>query len=643
MNLFTTHYSSLMHALGWTLLNSVWQAAILFAMLLLALRFVPHRFSKFRYAISCGSLALLVISSGVTFTFLYESSPTSSTIDVVQWSGITNNTEAQPISTSVIDSTINWVQLHMQFVIAGWMAGAFIFALRLLSGWGYVARLRRNASVIQADWQTRLAELMDQLGITNEVILAKSSEITVPMVVGFFKPMILVPTYMFTGLSPAQIETVLLHELAHIRRNDFVINLIQSIVESIFFFNPFVWILSSIIRREREFCCDDEVVINHGQPLVYAQALASLEELRFNNPSLTLALAENKNLLYNRIRRIMERSAKNYKSSERVVPAVLVVLGLVCASWLTIQTEKSETVNLDAIAQDTTIKKDNKTEYSKTTIITFDEKGEPHERVIENFEGDDDMKSYVLSMPFDFSSPMAPPRGFDAPAFPGVFSMPAFPDQVTLKLDTLPDGTYRIRNSEWQEFTEQFQARLREQFKDFYKDHEKDLDKMMKEMEENFAHRFQATEWIEAPFPPDAIRELDALEPIDAEHLIATQEALEALELTELDSREELLLTQMENIQSLNVGLEERAEAMREMELQLTQSENNMRVFEGQLQKMLVKDGYLKKDEKITSFKHEESGEMEVNGKKIKAADLDRYNALHRKFFKPGLHYYNVE
>ena len=186
-----------------------------------------------------------------------------------------------------------------------------MFSLRMVSGWFFLNGIKRGAVQITDEWYDKLQSLAENIGLTKTIQLAESTRIQVPMVVGFFKPMILIPTSMLSGLSPAQIETIFIHELAHIRRNDYVINLLQIFFESIFFFNPFVWMLSAIIRREREYCCDDEVISQGSDTIVYAQALASLEEIRLQQPSLALSLAENKNLLFNRIRRIMEKSSKN--------------------------------------------------------------------------------------------------------------------------------------------------------------------------------------------------------------------------------------------------------------------------------------------------------------------------------------------
>ena len=116
----------------------------------------------------------------------------------------------------------------------------------------------------------------------------------------------------------------------------------QSFMEAIYFFNPFVWMISGIIRQEREHCCDDAVVKFYGNPLAYVRALATLEETRFSKSGLALSFAQDKNQLLNRIKRIMEKSVTTYSGRERIIPVALLIIGLICASWLTIQSREAE-------------------------------------------------------------------------------------------------------------------------------------------------------------------------------------------------------------------------------------------------------------------------------------------------------------
>src|SRR5204862_7511696 len=106
------------------------------------------------------------------------------------------------------------------------------------------------------DWSNIVQQLARQLHIDRVIPLAQSAHINAPLVIGYIKPVIMIPVGMFSGLSPEQIETIFIHELAHIKRHDYFINVLQSIIEALFFFNPFIWIVSNIIRREREYCCD---------------------------------------------------------------------------------------------------------------------------------------------------------------------------------------------------------------------------------------------------------------------------------------------------------------------------------------------------------------------------------------------------
>src|SRR5690606_28076308 len=134
--------------------------------------------------------------------------------------------------------------------------------------------------------------------------------------------MIILPISIFTGLTPDQIDSILLHELIHIRRKDYLINIIQMMMETVFFFNPFVWMLSSIIRREREYCCDDDVIQYSCDARNYAEALTRLEAIHLHTPTFALAAATDKYQLLNRIKRFMEKSVNAQPSWNKFIPIV---------------------------------------------------------------------------------------------------------------------------------------------------------------------------------------------------------------------------------------------------------------------------------------------------------------------------------
>jgi beta-lactamase regulating signal transducer with metallopeptidase domain len=154
-------------------------------------------------------------------------------------------------------------------------------------------RLRwRRAKAAPAAWQRRARRLAASLGVHPAAPLLASRAVDVPMVIGWIRPVILLPAAALAGLGPAALEAVLVHELEHIRRRDYLVNLLQSLAEVLLFYHPAVWWVSRQVRLEREHCCDDAAVTHCGDPLLYARALTSLEELRHSpEPRPALALA----------------------------------------------------------------------------------------------------------------------------------------------------------------------------------------------------------------------------------------------------------------------------------------------------------------------------------------------------------------
>ena len=156
-----------------------------------------------------------------------------------------------------------------------------LLSLRLAAGWVIVERLRRRSTrAVSAALASRVARMARQLRVSRPVRALESAIVDVPTVVGWLRPVILLPASALAGLSPAQLEAVIAHELAHVRRHDYLVNLLQAVVETLLFYHPAVWWLSHRIRIERENCCDDLAVELCGDRVDYARALADLEELR---------------------------------------------------------------------------------------------------------------------------------------------------------------------------------------------------------------------------------------------------------------------------------------------------------------------------------------------------------------------------
>jgi GWxTD domain-containing protein len=259
--------------LGWTLLHFFWQGTVI-AIAYAALRGLFGR----SYALACGALVAMVLAPPVTFLTLQAQAETQGL-----WT----------VSPSV--------------VVAVWLAGVIAFSVRLLGGWRLTLRLRSTAHPAPAEWQQTLAEIAGRLGVVRPVRLMVSALVEVPTVIGWLRPAILVPVEALAGMPAGHLSALLAHEMAHIRRHDYLVSVLQSVVEAVLFYHPAVWWISEQMRREREFCCDDLAVAASGDVLIYAQALAALESRQ------QLRVAANGGSLVERIRRLLEpgRDARN--------------------------------------------------------------------------------------------------------------------------------------------------------------------------------------------------------------------------------------------------------------------------------------------------------------------------------------------
>ena len=193
----------------------------------------------------------------------------------------------------------------LPWLVSLWFMGLFVLSLRLMGGWVYIQYIKKwKTKRVPRIWDEQLTRLSRQLQIRRSVRLLESALIEVPTVIGWLRPVILMPIWTLTGLSPQQIEAILVHELVHIRRYDYLVNLMQTLLETLLFYHPATWWISHRIRVEREYCCDDVTVAFCGDALTYTRALTEMEERR--GPPLRLAVAASAHPLLGRIRRLVE-------------------------------------------------------------------------------------------------------------------------------------------------------------------------------------------------------------------------------------------------------------------------------------------------------------------------------------------------
>lgn len=277
--------------LGWTLLHFLWQgSAIALVWALLRALFRRSLSAQGRYLLACLALAAMAAAPLITFLVLPAGTAAGHSIPpLVHWS---------------LPAAI-WHDLIRGFV-ALWIAGVIVFSIRLAGGWRLVSQLRRTACPAEPEWQRRLEEIAARVKTSRPVRLFVSSLVDVPTVIGWLRPAILVPLGTLTGLPAEQVYALLAHELAHIRRYDYLAGILQSLAETLLFYHPAVWWISSEIRNERELCCDDAAVAASGDVLTYARALAQLEAMQPRR--LSPAMAANGGSLLHRIRRLIDPS-----------------------------------------------------------------------------------------------------------------------------------------------------------------------------------------------------------------------------------------------------------------------------------------------------------------------------------------------
>lgn len=322
----------LIEAIALTLAHAVWQAGAIALLLAAALRLLRSRPAEWRYAAATAALLAVAIVAGVTFTIaLGEKAPGGVTAGEA---GLLSQENEETFVTPDIvrsvfsaavpassDLTLSRLLEEIAPAVVGlWFAGVFLFSLRLTIGYARVVQLVHSAEKgIESDWSRAMERIRRRIDLRAPVRLLHSGRVEVPTVIGWIRPVILVPLAALSGLDPRQIETILAHEIAHIRRHDYLVNLFQSAVEAAFFYHPAVWWMSRQVRIEREHCCDDLAIALCGDRLLYARALTELEELRaLGSPT----LAATGGSLLSRIRRIAGSD-----DARHLHPGLLIAIG----------------------------------------------------------------------------------------------------------------------------------------------------------------------------------------------------------------------------------------------------------------------------------------------------------------------------
>ncbi|MEM6628469.1 MAG: M56 family metallopeptidase [Bacteroidota bacterium] len=332
-------------ALGWTLIHSLWQITLIALIYRLILWFPIFRKAQFRYVIGMALLTLALVFPLITYFRVYEpplvvtlaqnsaelaiplepQGPTSG--ELLLLTDTQSNLGGQELSlTESLTRFLAQFEPFLSPLVLGWALGVLLMSVRWIGSWFYLREMRREGLLaVEDSWETRFQEWAQQMRIRRPVQLFYSQKVSEPLTLGHLRPLVLIPLGLLSQQSPQQIEALLLHELAHIRRYDYAWNILQSWIEILFFFHPAIWWLNQEIRESREHCCDDAAIAVSQDPLSYAQALTQLQLQLVKHPKtqLTMSASGNTPNFTQRIYRILGQPSQNLASSRGNLFAIL--------------------------------------------------------------------------------------------------------------------------------------------------------------------------------------------------------------------------------------------------------------------------------------------------------------------------------
>lgn len=325
-------HSPFLQALGYSIINSLWQ----FAFLWLLYFFINSVFRLSSHQKYVTGLVLEVAGFSwflVTLSFYYNQS------QLLPQSNLSNEIVLSALATNNVTSLKQQfflVVLHSEryfpFLSIAYLALLFILTMRWIYAYKFTKVVRiAGLQAIDKDWKTFVEEMSVRLGIQRTIYIFLSEIVHTPLTIGFFKPIILIPVATINYLSQEQLEAVILHEMAHIKRFDYLFNLVLALIEACLFFNPFMQLIHQQVRKERENCCDDWVLKYNYTAASYARALLQIASNQCKKPLLALHATDNKKALITRIKRIIEKKEKTFFNHRYQLFALLVLTTLLSA------------------------------------------------------------------------------------------------------------------------------------------------------------------------------------------------------------------------------------------------------------------------------------------------------------------------
>ncbi|MGZ3999378.1 MAG: M56 family metallopeptidase [Mucilaginibacter sp.] len=309
-------------AFSWMLIHSLWQGLLLAVFTALILMLTKRTKATVRYNLVFLQFALFLLACGITFIYEWNRSPYQSTVPGLVHATVTDSGLLPGLNIAGIRAFANtcmgYFSANAPMIVLLWFVVFLFRAVKMMGSLVYIHRAKNHLVYQPSDeWRAKVDLLCQKLQLKKAVQLLESGYVKMPMVIGHLKPVILVPVGLLSGLPAGQVEAVLLHELAHIRRNDYVVNFMQTIAETVFFFNPGLLWISSLLRDERENCCDDIALEQTKNKREFIEALINFKEHSLYGAKYEVAFPGKKNHLLNRVSRILNNKNKTLAPAEK--------------------------------------------------------------------------------------------------------------------------------------------------------------------------------------------------------------------------------------------------------------------------------------------------------------------------------------
>ncbi len=618
-------YSNLVRTLGWTFIHSLWQGLLAVVILLTILKIFKPQTANVRYWLTTLVLLAFVGASTITFMVLNQSfySPNLSGTLLFDPNGF----DVSQLSTFSLAET-NW-QLPsdiIPYLMMAWSVGALYYMLSFIYGIWHIKRLRTTAvNSVSQRWLDLLRSTRQNMGIDKLISWLESPHVSSPLVIGHLKPVILFPIGLISGLDARQIEAIIVHELSHIKRHDFIVNMAQSFVEVVFYFNPFVWFISNKIRIERENTCDDQALSMGIPPHLYANTLADIYEHQLRVPGLSMAFSSRKNHTLKRIQRLMKTQSKNNNKS---------LIGVLMGSALLILVYFGQIYPGTSAAQQGNL--------SMVSDAFFET---PAQVVI--------AEPVVEPVPVEAVARVTPP----VEALAVVKEVVAVADTIDvedlkLRKKELDQVMIELKATEqWQKMEElsleleEMNIKLIEDIEPVMNEQMVDAMKAIKLQEHAIQEMAEMAEQMVKEFDFDMDVDVDVNEMADQlkevmivqeyelqEQMQVLKESLHDIDLERIHERAELAQMALKEAQ---INAEEFQKMANQAQVMAEKARNyaaEIKSYYARLTNMLIDDGYVKSENDIDQIEVED-GVFLLNGEKLKKKDQKKYMDLHNSYF----------